>query len=239
MLNTQPIQKFNKQQPENQLSVHSIFYTIQGEGPFTGQPAIFIRLAGCNLQCPGCDTEYLTDEPNSSIADIITRMATALEGNDVEPLVVITGGEPFRQDITLLLYTLNMVGLRVQVETNGTLPPNDEFNNTGVYHDTTIVCSPKTGSVNEKLLPYINAYKYVLTEGKVNPDDGLPVTALGHPAKPMLARPHEDFEGDVYLQPMDEQDVDRNHLNLQACIDSCVKHGYTLQVQLHKIIGME
>ena len=40
------------------LQVNSIFYTIQGEGPFAGRPAIFIRLAGCNLQCPGCDTEY-------------------------------------------------------------------------------------------------------------------------------------------------------------------------------------
>ena len=53
--------KTNTQEPEKidrdrHLDVHSIFHTIQGEGPYCGHPAVFIRLAGCNLQCPGCDT---------------------------------------------------------------------------------------------------------------------------------------------------------------------------------------
>ena len=58
----------NQQAPEKQqlrgdglLAVHSIFYTIQGEGPFAGETAVFVRLAGCNLQCPLCDTDYTSD----------------------------------------------------------------------------------------------------------------------------------------------------------------------------------
>jgi len=55
----------NQQKPEPRakgdgsiLDFHSMFFTIQGEGPFAGHRSIFVRLAGCNLQCPGCDTEY-------------------------------------------------------------------------------------------------------------------------------------------------------------------------------------
>ena len=41
-----------------ELWVQEVFYTLQGEGPFSGQPALFIRLAGCNLRCFWCDTEF-------------------------------------------------------------------------------------------------------------------------------------------------------------------------------------
>ena len=43
------------------LQVHEIFHTIQGEGPFSGRPAVFIRLSGCNLRCWFCDTEWDDD----------------------------------------------------------------------------------------------------------------------------------------------------------------------------------
>ena len=55
--NTQPAEKQVKSSGLI-LAINSIFYTIQGEGPFAGSPAVFVRLAGCNLQCPMCDTEY-------------------------------------------------------------------------------------------------------------------------------------------------------------------------------------
>ena len=79
----------------------------------------------------------------------------------------------------------------------------------------------------------------MLQAGKVA-DDGLPLTALDHTAHPRLQRPPEGFPvGAVYLQPADEQNAERNALNLAAVIDSCMLHGYTLQLQVHKIINLE
>lgn len=208
------------------LLVHSIFYTIQGEGPFAGCPAVFVRLGGCNLQCPGCDTEYTEGAKMMSVSDIISSF------HDSVDLVVITGGEPFRQNISMFANTLRVLGIKVQVETNGTLPPSP-----GLRESVAIVCSPKTGKVNKELLPRIIAWKYVGRFEELAEDDGLPVIALGHSAVPRLARPIGSAP--VYLQPMDEQDSNRNRLNQEAVLASCLRHGHRLCLQIHKIIGVD
>jgi 7-carboxy-7-deazaguanine synthase len=209
-----------------QLLVHSVFYTIQGEGPFAGCPALFVRLGGCNLQCPGCDTEYTDGSQWLSVSELIGSFADNVQ------LVVITGGEPFRQNISMFANTLIALGIKVQVETNGTLPPSP-----GLRESVAIVCSPKTGKVNKLLLPRIVAWKYVGRAQDLACDDGLPVMALGHSAVPRLARPIGFAP--VYLQPMDEQDPKLNALHQKAVVDSCLKHGYRLCLQIHKIIGVE
>jgi len=229
-LNIQPIEK-SEQREDASLDVHSIFHTIQGEGPLTGHPAIFVRLAGCNLQCPLCDTDYTSTRRRMSPEAIVREVAALHPG---PRLVVITGGEPFRQPVGLLTTLLGDHGFQVQIETNGTLPPPE-----AVDVETWIVVSPKTGKVHPATAERAVAWKYVLQAGKVA-DDGLPLTALDHTAHPRLQRPPEGFPvGAVYLQPADEQNAERNALNLAAVIDSCMTHGYTLQLQVHKIINLE
>lgn len=216
------------------LLVHSIFYTLQGEGPFSGRAAVFVRLGGCNLQCPGCDTEYSEGSRELEVQALLDSVVHILYVNrKAKPIVVITGGEPFRQNIAYLANTLIAIGHTVQIETNGTLPASK-----GLSEQAVIVCSPKTGSVNSKLWPRISAYKYVASADDLM-DDGLPSKALGHTARPHLARPHATFTGPVYLQPMDEQDRDLNKTNMIAVVDSCLDHGYTLCLQTHKIVGVE
>ena len=92
------------------LKVHSIFMTIQGEGPFSGHPAVFIRLAGCNLACPFCDTEYTENAVTMTIPEIRKAVRNAHTVN--KGLVVITGGEPFRQNIVRLCNRLLMFWLQ-------------------------------------------------------------------------------------------------------------------------------
>jgi organic radical activating enzyme len=97
-----------------------IFYSLQGEGPRTGTPAVFLRLSGCNLHCSWCDTRYswLTG-CELSVAEVAARVLSY----DCSSLV-ITGGEPLLQsaDIEKLLALLP-ADMHVEVETNGTLSP--------------------------------------------------------------------------------------------------------------------
>jgi organic radical activating enzyme len=233
--NTQPIEK-QKLQNSATLDVHSLFYTIQGEGPFAGHPAVFVRLAGCNLQCPMCDTDY-TSERCTIDAHALAAKCYHLAGGPSGPasrsLVVITGGEPFRQNIREFVTHLLNEGYLVQIETNGTL-----YQDLPWCEDLTIVCSPKTGAINKHLLPHINAFKYVLDAGSVSPFDGLPLEALGHPNPSRVARPPVNFPGTIYLQPIDDHGETFMIEHLTACVKSCMTHGYTLGIQLHKLIDL-
>lgn len=242
LINTQPAEPLASQADGNTLAVNSIFYTIQGEGPFAGSPAVFIRLAGCNLQCPMCDTEYVKRRIMSVDMIVVdyfrhAEPVVAIGKAAYFPLVVITGGEPFRQNIEPLVRALILSGLRVQIETNGTLPPSAGMllGNKAL----TIVCSPKSGSINKKLEPWIDAYKYVANvqslEGSV---DGLPSHALEHPNGKGLARPGNP-NTPVYLQPVDEQNKVLNKRNTKAVVESCLKYGHRLCLQMHKIVGVD
>ena len=201
-INKQPIEK-QTLDPSGTLVVHSVFRTIQGEGPFTGMPAVFVRLQGCNLQCPLCDTDYTSKRSRigpAMLLDLIKEMDVPTR------LVVLTGGEPMRQNIGSAVYDLVEAGYTVQLETNGTLFIEDL-----PYHHPRfkIVCSPKAGRINARLAPLIDALKYVLHADDVD-TDGLPRRALMHAAAPRVARPPVGFKGTVYLQPVDEQDALKN-----------------------------
>ena len=221
------------------LEVNSIFYTIQGEGPYAGRPAVFVRLAGCNLQCPGCDTEYTERKLmnlgvlHREITEQYRNFKPGIRQNpytNMNPLVVITGGEPFRQNLAPFIDNLLDNQIDVQIETNGTLYQDLPFN------DITVVCSPKTGRINEKLYPHINAFKYVITYNKVD-SDGLPLQVLSHPVIRAVAKPRPNSK--IYVQPADQQDAELNEANLQETLNSVQKFGYTLCLQLHKIVGLE
>lgn len=235
-LNQQIPTKSIAAQSGNDLQVHSIFYTIQGEGPYAGMPSVFLRLAGCNLQCPGCDTEYTEGARTMGVGDICEAVEcahVAPDGMGFRPLLVITGGEPFRQNLTFLARTFVAMGWQVQIETNGTLPPSD-----GLPNSVTIVCSPKTGKVNKELSQRVAAWKYVARAADICKNDGLPNIALGHSVGGRLARP--EYPGvPVYLQPMDEQDEQLNAANTKAVVESCLRHGHRLCLQMHKIVGVE
>ncbi len=100
------------------LQLAEIFYSIQGEGTHTGKPAVFVRLAGCNLACAFCDTDYSLKFV-ASVPEVVDRVRSL--GGDC-PMVVITGGEPLAQRETLaLIAALRQAGKRVHIESNGTV----------------------------------------------------------------------------------------------------------------------
>ena len=100
------------------LALAEIFYSIQGEGTWTGTPAVFVRLAGCNLACDFCDTDYSV-KSYATAGEIAGMVGDA--GGDC-PTVVLTGGEPLAQsDAPALIEALRAAGRRVHVESNGTI----------------------------------------------------------------------------------------------------------------------
>lgn len=234
-MNLQPIEKQHLE-PSGTLAVHSIFFTIQGEGPYTGRPAVFVRLAGCNLQCPSCDTEYTSRRAQMSVLEIIRAIGNTHGSCKIKPIVVISGGEPFRQNIAPLVRNLvSSQQYTVQIETNGSL-----YIENMPWDSITVVCSPKSGKLSPLLVPHIDAFKYVMSYDSVDPDDGLPILALDHTAKPRVARPPVGNTKPVYIQPMDAGILTgATERNLKACVQSSMKYGYTLQLQVHKIIGVE
>jgi organic radical activating enzyme len=235
------LQQINLQPPvkrvdgDGPLLIHSIFRTIQGEGPNVGMPSTFIRLGGCNLQCPGCDTDYTDGNEVMSVKQILDDVILLQNGTPFKSLIVITGGEPFRQNLMPLIKKLTKSGYKVQIETNGTLG-FDLYGANMEGLQFQIVVSPKAGRVHSSLWSRIVAYKYVVNAGHIDPNDGLPTEVLGLPGRP--ARPFKGYAYDVYIQPADEMSEPVNKLNLVAAIQSCMKHGHRLCLQTHKLIGL-
>jgi len=228
--------------PIGRVNLHSLFYTIQGEGPLAGSPAVFIRLSGCNLQCPGCDTEYTggkqyhPEEIRNAIVSL--RMSLKIP----KPIIVITGGEPLRQNIDELCSILLDSKYIVQIETNGTLPwPTNWEESLRVLMDPDfhIVCSPKTGRVNKSLMPFISAMKYVVEAGHTN-TNGLPTRALQGNVQPWQTLSELPEPVPVYVQPYDAgDDTNDNEKHLKTAVDCCLENGHKLCLQVHKIANLD
>lgn len=237
MFGNNPIRKQDLSSP-NQLWVQEVFPTIQGEGPFAGQPAIFVRLGGCNLKCFWCDTDFESSSWHPHPDELIGAIITAGEHCKTD-LVVLTGGEPLRQNIVPFIRKLLEMQYRVQIETNGALwiDELDEIVEAGIDEQFTIVCSPKTGKVHKKIEQWADAYKYIVSIDDSDKEDGLPVMSTQRLDKRMhLARP--PLHTIVYVQPLDAYDDCKNKSNEQHAINLVKKYGYRLSYQIHKHVGL-
>jgi organic radical activating enzyme len=144
------------------LQLAEIFYSIQGEGMWTGTPAVFVRLAGCNLACDFCDTDYSVKE-FASVDEIVARVGEI--GVDC-PMVVLTGGEPLAQAETpALIAALRADGRRVHIESNGTI-----F--TELPRDVWLCVSPKE-RVDPRMAARANEAKLIVDERI--PEEHLPL----------------------------------------------------------------
>ncbi len=183
------------------LQLTEIFYSVQGEGTWTGTPAVFVRLAGCNLSCSFCDTDYAL-KFFGSVADVVARVRDA--GGSC-PMVILTGGEPLAQRETVaLIDALRADGRRVHIESNGTLP-------TELPGDVWLTVSPK-----ERLAPEMarraNEAKLIV-DGRVPEEwiDWFPQTT------PLFLQPEGNKPSNVALAiDAAKRDPSRLRLSLQT-----------------------
>lgn len=107
------------------LPVMEAFYTIQGEGRFTGHPAYFIRLGGCDVGCVWCDVKESWEAAKWPVLSIEQIVEEAL--SHPGRLVVITGGEPLMYELGPLTRLLKEKGFTTNIETSGAHPFSGEF----------------------------------------------------------------------------------------------------------------
>ncbi|MFT6900648.1 MAG: 7-carboxy-7-deazaguanine synthase [Colwellia sp.] len=218
--------------------INELFETIQGEGAFTGQPSIFIRLQGCPVACSWCDTKHtwdinLEDEVNASA--MLTKKAesqtwSALSVEDVLAVItdkgyqakhiVITGGEPAMVDLLPLCQALEEQGFSCQLETSGTFELK-------VSEQCWVTVSPK---VNMK-----GGYK-ILNSAMLRANEiKHPVATEQHidDLKALLAE-HSIVDTQVYLQPISQKER-----ATALAIKSCIENNWRLSVQVHKYLGIE
>lgn len=219
--------------------VHEIFVTIQGEGPFAGLPAVFVRLTGCNLRCYFCDTEWDDEGDPFMTAREIAEKCVEIAGS--ASLVVLTGGEPARQALGPLIDELRgfFCRMKVQIETAGTYW-QDCFTEDGV----TVVISPKTSRVHANFTKWQSDWhwKYVIDSETLG-IDGFPTAPTQrhirdddkrNGGKPFVP----DVVANLYFQPMDVYDEEKNKANIRATVKAAQITGGRAQLQLHKIFDL-
>ncbi len=96
------------------------FYTLQGEGRFTGHASYFIRLGGCDVGCVWCDVKDSWDASKHPLVPIAEIVASVVASGT--KIAVITGGEPMMHNLDLLTDMLKSKGIRTHVETSGAHP---------------------------------------------------------------------------------------------------------------------
>lgn len=140
--------------------INELFYSLQGEGYYTGTPVVFIRFSGCNLSCSFCDTAHQEGTLMSDEEIVAAILAYPTRQ------VVLTGGEPSLWIDEAFVSLLKEAGFYVTIETNGThpLPPNIDW----------VTCSPKEGG--ELVLEKMDEVKVVYTGQPVDHFLALPAS---------------------------------------------------------------
>lgn len=218
------------------LPVNEVFETIQGEATHTGRPSVFVRLQGCAVGCPWCDTKHTWQvDPRAQVA-VSTMLA---KGHDdatfalIDPPelmkvvaqfnarhLVITGGEPLVHDLLPLTRLALDGGWSVQIETSGTQPVTPR-----VAAGTWVTLSPKfamPGGYPVLREAIGRADEIKLPVGKVDDIDK---------AEVQIAARGKGVE--VWLQPLSASPK-----ATELCMREAIARGYRLSLQTHRFIGV-
>ncbi len=214
-------------------AVKEIFYSLQGEGYYTGRATVFCRFSGCNLwsglekhrhkaKCTFCDTDFVgvdgTFGGNYKTAfELATRLRSLFPqhiSQNSTPYVVFTGGEPTLQLDEELIRECKNLGFEIGIETNGTraVPSGVDW----------ICVSPKPRTKLMQRAGHEIKLIYPQAEEEMAPHNFTDLSFL-----------------QWYLQPMAVSNQEEEYQNTQKTIEYCQEHPqWRLSLQMHKIIGV-
>jgi len=220
-------------------ALNDIYICIQGEGVKSGTPMVLVRLQGCGVGCPWCDTKetwlrpaadrgeridaILGTNPRWGVFedDVIAEAAWDACGLDPIPWALLTGGEPAEQHLHGLVAALHARGFRVAVESSGTARG---FLDAGADW---ICVSPKVGMPGGREViraAFREADEIKMVVGKAsdvaNLDD-------------LLARFGTKSDAIISLQPVSESPG-----ATQLCVQMAMRRGWNVSIQIHKIMGV-
>jgi len=183
----------------DQLLVTSYFVTLQGEGPYSGLPAVFVRLSKCNLACSFCDT-YFDSGDWMTFDDLSTRLNDEVWDRSLsqdEYVLIITGGEPLlQQSLGLWLETQEGSWRAIQIESNGI--PQQQLPDA-----VTLVVSPKCREKAHRAVQYLKPHR-----GTLERADCLKFVMEADPESPYSTIPDwaldwkKDTGKEIYVSPM-------------------------------------
>lgn len=217
-------------------SIVEVFKTLQGEGFHAGRPAVFLRLAGCNMWsgvdkdrdrdakrnkalCPiWCDTDFRARDKSQSSEDVC-KLVQAAAGK--VRFVVISGGEPLMQLEHTLLKMLKNAGFTIAVETNGTIEPGDVRLLTMIDW---VTCSPKQAP-DKLVLTMCDELKVVY------PSYDPEAYAMRIVCKEKYVQP------EAITESVGKSVINQD--NTQQAVSYVLKHpGWKLSVQTHKVLNL-
>ena len=234
------------------------FFSIQGEGRYSGVPSIFLRFGGCNLKCPGfgsyeiegetiegCDTLRAVDkkrfgkswQPCERATDLVTVVRHYLEPLGYRPHVVLTGGEPMLYHAHPAFYGLVgwlvREGFVVTVETNATLAP--DFSRFAAYRGVTFAMAVKLSNSKEpekrRVVP--DAVARLAKEGR---DSFFKFTLdrelVEGSAHEEIEKIRGGYDNEVFCMPLGET-LQTLRKNAEPVALFCMKHGYRYGDRLH------
>ena len=225
----------------NTYKINEVFESLQGEGAHTGVPSIFIRLQGCPVGCPWCDTKHtwaVNEDLKVDVTDVMAQnedteqwfahtpeqlLALFEQHGYTASNIILTGGEPCMYDLTNLSSVLIENGFSVQIETSGTYEIL-------THPDTWVTVSPKVNmpgkrDVLKSAMHRANEIKHpVAMEKHIEELEHVLTLLVGSDnPKPL-----------IYLQPISQQ-----KRATELCIKTCIARNWRLSLQTHKFIGIE
>lgn len=198
--------------------INEIFYSLQGEGFWTGTPVVFVRFSGCNLQCPFCDTDHLPHR-------LLTAREILSEVRQASPdcrRICFTGGEPGLQLDEALIELCKQADYLLHVETNGThpLPSGIDWVTLSPKEDV-----PGLQGIGTVMLERADEIKVVF-DGSLSPER---LSHWTHFPAPWH-----------FLQPCDTGEEERNRHLLQQTLAYLQAHpSWRLSLQTHKLLNIK